>query len=151
VGCSDAEQPIEPFVCKSMEGSPVMNRAKSLVFFICLAAISRSTLQAQNVVTDWNKIASTTIVATGGKASSTSSVWFAYTSIVVYDAVNAVQQEFQPFYYDAKAPQNASAEAAAVAAAHRVLVNYFPAQQAQLDAQLNDSLGKINVSADAKA
>src|ERR1700757_1065602 len=96
-----------------------------------LAACTPS--QAQNVVTDWNGIASTTIVATGGKPSATSSVWFAYSSIAVYDAVNAIYRQFQPFYYNGTAPWGASDEAAAVAAAHRVLVNYFPAQQLTLD------------------
>src|SRR5262245_1580353 len=87
-------------------------------------------LYGQNVVTDWNTIASTTIVANGGKASVASGVWFAYTSLAMYDGVNAVHRTHQPFYYDGNAPQGASDEAAAAAAAHRVLVNYFPAQQA---------------------
>jgi hypothetical protein len=76
-----------------------------------------------NVVTDWNTIASTTIVAKAGKSSVAASIWFAYTSIAVYDAVNAVHHEFQPFYYSGAAADGASDEAAAVAAAHRVLVH----------------------------
>ena len=72
-------------------------------------------LQAQNVVTDWNTIASTTIVTNGGKASVASGVWFAYTSIAVYDAVNAVHRMYQPFYYNGIAPVGASEQAAAVA------------------------------------
>jgi len=120
---------------------------------LIFAALSLASLAcpAQNVVTDWNKIASTTIVAKGGKASSTASVWFAYTSIAVYDAVNSAQREFQPFYYKAQAPRNASAEAAAAAAAHRVLANYFPAQQVALDSQFNDSLARINATSEAQA
>src|SRR5215510_15143974 len=95
---------------------------------VCLAAalLPMQRLQAQNVVTDWNTIASATIVAGGGKASVASGVWFAYTSIAVYDAVNAIHRKFEPFYYRALVPAGASDEAAAVAAAHRVLVNYFP-------------------------
>ena len=38
-------------------------------------------LQAQNVVTDWNTIASTTIGTNGGKASVASGVWFATASL----------------------------------------------------------------------
>ena len=72
-------------------------------------------LKAQNVVTDWTAIASTTIVANGGKPSATSSVWFAYASVAVYDAVNAVHHQFQPFYFAGSAPQGASDEAAAAA------------------------------------
>src|ERR1700675_2299323 len=80
-------------------------------------------LAASNVVTDWNTIASTTIVKNGGKAPSSSPIWFAYTSLAVYDAVNAITGQYRPFYYHGAAPQDASLESAAVAAAHRVLVN----------------------------
>lgn len=105
---------------------------------------------AQNVVTEWNGIASKTIVTNGGKPSATSSVWFAYTSIAVYDAVNSVHGQFQPFYYRGSLSPGASDEAAAVAAAHRILVNYFPTQQASLDAAFQDSLTKITASPNAK-
>jgi hypothetical protein len=108
-------------------------------------------LPAQNVVTDWNGIASSTIVANGGKPSATSSVWFAYTSIAVYDAVNAVHGQFQPFYYQGSASPGASDEAAAVTAAHRVLVTYFPTQQAILDTTFQNSLAKITAGPDAKS
>jgi hypothetical protein len=117
---------------------------KLLFVTLVLAALLLSApLSAQNVVAEWNGIASSTIVANGGKPSATSSVWFAYTSIAVYDAVNAVHRQFQPFYYAESASPGASDEAAAIAAAHRVLVTYFPAQQTILDATFEDSLGKI--------
>ena len=112
--------------------------------------LAAACLQAQNVITDWNTIASTTIITNGGKASVASGVWFAYTSIAVYDAVNAVHQMYEPFYYHGIAPAGASDEAAAVAAAHRVLVNYFPAQQATLDAAFSKSLNAIMAPAQAK-
>src|ERR1700745_614002 len=108
-------------------------------------------LPAQNAVAEWNGIASTTIVANGGKPSATSSVWFAYTSIAVYDAVNAIHGKFQPFYFRGSAARRASDDAAVAAAAHRVLVNYFPAQQSTLDAAFQDSLAKINAPPDAKS
>jgi hypothetical protein len=124
-----------------------------LKFFLAatLALLLTSTpLPAQNVVTDWNAIASSTIVAKGGKPSATSSVWFAYSGIAVYDAVNAIHRQFQPFYYTGNAPRGASDEAAAVAASHRVLVNYFPAQQHTLDGMFQDSLAKITAPPEAK-
>lgn len=105
---------------------------------------------AQNAITDWNTIASATIVARGGKPSTASGVWFAYTSIATFDAVNAVHHQFAPFYYDGSAAAGASDAAAAAAAAHRVLVNYFPAQQMTLDAAFRDSLAAINDSSFAK-
>ena len=123
-----------------------------LLFVIAIQAVllAGTPLPAQNVVTEWNGIASTTIVANGGKPSATSSVWFAYTSIAVYDAVNAVHGEFQPFYYKGNLSPGASEEAAAVTAAHRVLVTYFPAQQMALHAAYEASLATITASIDAK-
>ena len=105
---------------------------------------------AQNVVTDWTAIASSTIVQNGGKASGTSAVWFAYAGIAVYDAVNAIHHQFEPFYFSGVAAPNASDEAAAIASAHRVLVNYFPAQQMALDTQFSTALGQLAADPDAK-
>ena len=119
---------------------------------ILLAALlTGAAAQAQNAVTDWNTIASTTIVAKGGKGPAPSFVWLAYSSIAVYDAVNAIDGKFQPFYYKGSAAPGASEEAAAIAAAHRVLVNYFPAQKIGLDAQFSQSLSNINASSGAKS
>ena len=110
-----------------------MKNKKFLVALVWTIAAWSGMLRAQNVVTDWNAIASTTIVKNGGKPSGAGSVWFSYTAIAAYDGVNAIDRQFQPFYYSGTAPEGASEEAAAVAAAHRVLVNYFPNQQATLD------------------
>src|SRR6266404_5120329 len=49
-------------------------------------------LAASNIVTDWNTIASTAIVKNGGKLSTPSGVWFAYTSLAVYDAMGAASR-----------------------------------------------------------
>lgn len=97
-----------------------------------------------NVVTDWNAIASTTIVKNGGKAPGGAAVWFSYASLAVYDAVNAITGQYRPFHYYGTASRNASIDAAVAAAAHRVLVNYFPLQQTDLDAQFAASLSTIS-------
>jgi hypothetical protein len=106
---------------------------------------------AQNVVTDWNTIASQTIVKTAGKTPAASSVWFAYAAIASYDAVNAIEQRHEAFYYSERGPRRASKEAAALAAAHRVLVHYFPAQQATLDAEYMVSLAGISANPTEKS
>jgi len=126
-----------------------MIRSRNLWFTMPLALASA--LHAGNVVADWTAIGSTTIVTNGGKASPSSFVWFAYSSLAMYDAVNAITGEYEPFYYRIAGPSNASIDAAAVAAAHRILVNYFPAQQAALDTQYNASLAALTVSPDAQA
>jgi hypothetical protein len=134
-----------------MKGLKVKEMWLRASLFFAAALLTAVESHAQNVVTQWNSIASATIIAHGGKPPASSGVWFAYTSIAEYDAVNAIHHQFQPFYYKGSAPDSASEEAAAVAAAHRVLVNYFPAQQPALDAQFVASLANISATPDAKA
>src|SRR5262244_3057931 len=126
-------------------------RVTVLAVLIATLILIPNVSHAQNVVTDWNAIASATIVANGKKPSTASGVWFAYTSIAVYDAVNSVHHRFQPFYFRGVAPEDTSEEVAAVAAAHRILVNFFPTQQSALDAQLTASLANVVASQQAKA
>jgi len=117
--------------------------------FLATMVFAVSMSRAQNVVTDWNAIASHTIVSPLGKPVSFAP-YFAFTSIAVYDAVNSIHGRFRPFYFAGVTDRNASDEAAAIAAAHRVLLRYFPGQQADLDAQFNQSLGNLAASERAK-
>ncbi len=114
------------------------------------SAFLASTLNAQNVVTDWNTIAATTIVTNGGMPPGASGVWLAYSSLAIYDAVNKITGEYRPFYSESSRLPDASVDAAVAAAAHRILVYYFPAQQAALDAQLVTSLTQVNAPERAK-
>ncbi|MBV9727040.1 MAG: vanadium-dependent haloperoxidase [Gammaproteobacteria bacterium] len=67
----------------------------------------------------------------------------AITQLAVFEAVNAVDKGFEPYLGTIVAPPGASADAAAVAAAHAVLENYFPANAASLDAAYAVSLARI--------
>src|SRR5580700_2965874 len=116
-----------------------------------LLVLACGTIHAGNVVTDWTTIASTTVVTNAGKSPGASAVYIAYSSLAVYDAVNAITGRYQPFYYRVAAPSNASTGAAAVAAAHRVLVNYFPSQQTMLDSQFTTSLAGVADGGDKTA
>src|SRR5260370_30672818 len=124
-------------------GDPAVKTLRFIIATATAAALCSCPLRAQNVVIDWNKIASTTIVTNAKEPSATSGVWFAYVQLAIYDAVNAIDHQYQPYVFTTQAPGGASQDAAAVAAAHRILVNYFPAQQASLDAQLTSSLSTI--------
>jgi hypothetical protein len=95
-----------------------------------------------NVVTDWNLI-TLNATKTGGLNSNLGSRIDAIEAIAVYDAVNSINDFGTPYHFDASPPRPASPEAAAAQAAHDVLVNYFPAQQATLDTELANSLGAI--------
>ena len=67
----------------------------------------------------------------------------AITELAVFEAVNACTNDYEPYLGTITAPPHASADAAAIAAAHRVLRNYFPASAADLDARASPSLSTI--------
>lgn len=118
---------------------------KTIRFAVSFAIVllAAACVNAQNVVIQWNGIAATTIVTNGKEASVASGAWFAYVHLAVFDAVNSIDHRFQPYAFTTQAPEGASKDAAAVAAAHRILVQYFPAQQSSLDLQFTTSLAGI--------
>jgi hypothetical protein len=118
----------------------ILGKVLPLAFALLMAV----PMNAQNVVTQWNAIASTTIVTNAKEVSVASGVWFAYVHLAAFDAVNAIDHRFQPYLFTANPPAGANQDAAAVAAAHRILVAYFPAQQPALDAQFAASVAAIS-------
>jgi len=115
-----------------------LSAAVALLLAICASA--------QNVVVQWDAIASTTIISNAKEASVASGVWLAYVHLAVFDAVNAIDHRYHPYLFTANPPAGANRDAAAVAAAHRVLVAYFPAQQSALDTQYTASIAAISDS-----
>lgn len=93
-----------------------------------------------DAVTDWNTILRSTIAAENGPAQSR---YAAITHLAMFEAVNAITKDYQPYLRTIQAPDTASPDAAAIAAAHVVLRNYFSARAADLDAQRAQSLGRI--------
>lgn len=122
-------------------------RIRRLTLSFVIALLVAASLSAQNVVVQWNAIASTTIITNAKEASVTSGVWLAYVHLAVFDAVNAIDHRFQPYRFTANPPAGANQDAAAIAAAHRVLVTYFPSQQPALDAQFVASVAAISDTA----
>src|SRR5258707_4808665 len=121
-----------------------MMKISRFTLSLAVALLLAASLSAQNVVSQWNAIASTAIVATAKEASVASGVWFAYVHLAVFDAVNAIDHRFQPYLFTAIPPAGANKDAAAVAAAHRILVTYFPSQQLGLDTQFAASIAAIS-------
>jgi hypothetical protein len=93
-----------------------------------------------DAVSDWNAIMLTTVAAQNPFAQAR---FAAITQLAVFEAVNACTHQYRPYLGTITAPAGASAEAAAVAAAHGVLEFYFPAMAATLDAALTASLAQI--------
>lgn len=61
----------------------------------------------------------------------------------MYDAINSIDHTYEPYAGFVDVPGPASKQAAAVAAARRVLVTLYPAREAIFDAQYNEHLSQI--------
>jgi hypothetical protein len=122
-------------------------RIARFILSLAVTLLLAASLSAQNVVTQWNAIASTTIVTNAKEGAAASGVWFAYVHLAVFDAVNAIDHRFQPYLFTTNPPAGANKDAAAVAAAHWILVNYFLPQQSTLDTAFNASLAAISDTA----
>jgi hypothetical protein len=114
--------------------------AFALTLFAVAAVLTESA--AADVVTDWNQTAlRATEVAGFGPPPQTRAM--ATMHAAVYDAVNAIDRRHAVYAVEVKPPAGASAEAAAAAAAHGVLVGLFAVQRPTLDAALTVSLAAI--------
>ena len=96
------------------------------------APAAASPLVPSAVVLDWNATAVDTVRA-AGKLQAEGELYMGYVQAAVYDAVTAIVGQYEQYRTGLVAPANASPDVAAAAAAHRVLVNYFPASQPTLD------------------
>lgn len=66
---------------------------------------------------------------------------FAMTHIAMFDAINAIEKDYQPFHARPRASDGGSPEAAAAQAAHDILVALNPTAAATYDALLEKQLG----------
>jgi hypothetical protein len=109
-------------------------------------ASSPVTLPPGNAVQQWDQLAADT-VAKAGALQIEGFQYMAYVSGAVYNAVISVQGGYKTWGPRIKSPVGASAKAAAIEAAYRVLVHYFPSPRAaalpDLDAAYAESLATI--------
>ena len=96
-----------------------------------------------SVITDWNATMVATIVTDAGKGNAEGIFWYSFVQAAVYNAVEGITRRYELYKWDVRGPRSASPEAAAAAAAHRVLMYYFPASATRLDTAYAASLAKI--------
>jgi hypothetical protein len=101
-----------------------------------------SAIAKADVVLDWNAIAVNTAIA-NGQSPVAQARFAAIAQLAVFEAVNAITGDYQPYLGTIVAPPGASADAAAIQAAYRVLSTYFPASASTLDAERANSLASI--------
>jgi len=104
---------------------------------------------AGDMVTDWGARA----VAIGAERQLPNSRFtrgLAMVHVAMFEAVNAIDQRYQPYKLDLAGDKEASRDAAAATAAHVVLINLFPEEKSKLDQALQAALGTIEGDAKAK-
>ena len=118
-------------------------------FFRCVAVLAMtlasplpSAVRA-DTVTDWNAIMQATVSAPPTNPFFQAR-WSAIVQLAVFEAVNAIEGDYEPYLGGAiVAPPGASSDAAAIAAAYRTLVTLRPDGTATLDALRAASLAAI--------
>jgi len=93
-----------------------------------------------DVVLEWNAIMVTTVSSQNPFAQARLA---AITQLAVFEAVNSITRDHRSYLEPIAAPPGASAEAAAVTAAHAVLSNYLPLAVPALDSARASSLASI--------
>jgi len=109
---------------------------------LLIGLVSTATMaRADDVVLKWNEIAARTVLV--GQSPFHQARLMAITQLAVFEAVNAVTGEYESYLATPiDAPDGTSAEAAAIAAAHTVLKNYFPLNTA-IDTDRANALAAI--------
>ena len=116
---------------------------KQLRTALLVVALSASSVIAANAdpVLDWNAIAVATLISQG-QSPFAQARFMAITQLAVFEAVNAITHDYEPYLGTVGAAAGARADAAAITAAYRVLKNYFPAAPL-LDGQYATALAAI--------
>jgi hypothetical protein len=91
-------------------------------------------------VLHWNEIA---VQAVGDMAPFPATRAMAAVQVAVFEAVDAISRRYRPYRGAIAAPPGASAQAAAIVAAHDTLAWLFPAQQRFVDQKQAESLAAI--------
>ena len=119
---------------------------------LCLAAaaliaLSVSASARADTVTDWNANAVNALVTTAGQSPTVSTVHLAMVHAAVYDAVNSIDERYEPYLVEVRARDWYSKDAAAATAAYRVLLGIVPTQEPSLTTLYNASLAGIPAGA----
>ena len=121
-----------------------MLRTSVLGLTLTLAAVAANGLEvgakhsSPAVVVEWNQLLQTTTAQPGNPLTPRS---YAMMHIAVFDAVNAIEREFEPYRVRLRPGRSGSPAAAAAQAAHDVLVALNPSAAATYDAALAADLG----------
>jgi hypothetical protein len=121
---------------------PTLSIALAIVMLTWPMSTAASALPPGNTVQQWNAIAENTVVGSGAFQAE-GFIYMGYVSAAVYDAVVSIEGGYAPYGAVIPAALGASADAAAVEAAYRTLIYYFPGQAVMLDTFYTEALALI--------
>jgi hypothetical protein len=98
-----------------------LSKISMLFVLLTIPACARA-----DVISDWNAIAVQATI-TAARPGQTGMIDVAMVHLAMYDAVQAIERKYEPYYVEIPGASG-SPEAAAAKAAHDVLVSRFPAQ-----------------------
>jgi isopentenyl diphosphate isomerase/L-lactate dehydrogenase-like FMN-dependent dehydrogenase len=101
-----------------------------------------ATLAHADAVTDWNETAIRAAASVGISTGWQSRI-MAIAHAAMFDAVNSIERQYTPYALEVSPAAGASAEAAAITAAHAVLTHLVPDQKNMLDAALTTTLANV--------
>lgn len=115
--------------------------ASALAATLTLVAGSHvsATYSPADVVLKWNQLLQSTLPPPGNPLTPR---FYALTHIAMFDAINAIEEEFEPYRVRLRAGNGGSSQAAAAQAAHDVLVALNPSAAQTYDEALAADLGK---------
>ena len=116
---------------------------RSLIFLAACALWPLfATFAHADVVTDWNEIAIRAATSIGISTGVQSRI-MAMTHGAMFDAVNSIERKYTTYAVEVSPPAGASAETAAITAAHAVLMHLVPDEKKKLDAALATTLANV--------
>ena len=129
----------------------MLKRLRAVALCVMVLLITPAAADAQPIdtytrvdaVTEWNVNAVNALVGTAGQSPTVSTVHLAMVHGAVYDAVNSIEERYEPYLVHVRAREWYSQDAAAATAAYRVLLALVPTQQPTLGPLYDASLAPI--------
>src|SRR5687768_14044029 len=121
-----------------MHKRPLIGLTLALALLVPAGGPARAYGPSADIVFEWNQILQDTVPAPHNVLTPR---FFAMTHIAMFDAINAIEREFEPYHVRVRSLGYGSPNAAAAQAAHDVLVVINPAATAVYDAALARQLG----------
>ena len=115
----------------------ILTRAAGTAVLVLFSVVLRA-----DVVTEWNS-AVLEAIRVARTAPPPAARNLAILHVAIYDAVNGIRHTHEPYFVHDEAPGAASVEAAASAAARRILVSLYPTQSATFDTLYEELVGEI--------